>query len=395
MENILEKIGYETNLTINRDTKEFVLKDLKLKDLNLKDLELVSLLLCSILKDKTELIDMIKDRLPYIVSYIKESNSKGLPIKDLPIKGLSYDANSCYMDSLLMSLFFNKNKFIDQEIFKDTNVLTQRYIVCKNEKNKDISLKEQQNNVKKIQTELKNIRRSIRGKNDIKNCSTLRTLINNCRGSQSFHKRTEQDAGEFLKYLFGIFNVRESMVIEKHIKYIIDSSVDKEVKNIYKSYPIIDITSTELDELGKKSYNLSSFINKHEKTLFDDKNLVENKYSIKIEDERVLESPIIIFNIHRIDLDKKFIKKKLYPSRILFLPGLKTLSLKTLSLKTLSLKAIVVHDGEGHYICYFNSKGNWYYYNDLNNGKCIELSYSDMLKNKLSPVTHGTLFFYL
>ena len=379
---ILHKLGYSYDpklkkISIDRHRKEIPnLDELKLNGLKREELEIVSLVLCGLFEDKTILLNRLKGKL----SYLKDIKPQKREIEK--IKGPAYEGNSCYLDSVLMLLFFNENEFIENEFFKE-KVLTQRYIICKNEKDKDNTLEQQKNSIHSIRVQLNNMKQDIReGKHT--HCRVLRRYIDKCRGPQLFHKQVQQDASEFLKYLFAIFNVNEAMEMRRVI-HLASDTVSEDSVNTYWTHPIIDITSSELDSLNsKRTYHLCSFIDRKTVTKFDDKNLVRNKYNMKTETQSVIDSPIIIFNLYRMSGNRKFIDKKMYPSQLLFLSNF----------KTLSLRAIVVHNGAGHYTCFIKSK-MWYYYDDTdNNGVCKPMSYENMLRHDPSPITHGTLFLY-
>ena len=176
------------------------------------------------------------------------------------ILGLNYTGNSCYMDSTLLSIFAIPNNTITNNILnKNLTTLKTKKLWSKCNPNIDTDIKIRQD----IQKALNNITQSIRGKNNIKTCSNLRSLIKKCPGSQPFHNTETQDAGEFLSYLFNLFQVnvattkREtygSNSLSNNPKWtLVTSSID-----IHAS-PIIDITSIKLININE-NYNITKFV---------------------------------------------------------------------------------------------------------------------------------------
>ena len=113
------------------------------------------------------------------------------------IHGLqNLDGTSCYSDCVLFSLLAIPDNFINEHMFFS---------------------KIDHDNISKSQEKIRNIIQkyiikltiSIRFTNDIKTCQKLRTMLNICQlnGMPNFGKHGQQESGEFLSYLFTIFNI--------------------------------------------------------------------------------------------------------------------------------------------------------------------------------------------
>lgn len=331
------------------------------------------------------------------------------------ITGLNYTGNSCYMDSVLLSIFAIPNKVITDNILeKDLNSLKSidRPLWSKCSSNIDNDIKKRQN----IQIALKNITNSIRGNGKIKTCSKLRSLIKECPGTQPFHGKEPQDSGEFLAYLLNLFQVDIATVIRrtygsnstktKSDWVLVSSNIDK-----YSS-PIIDVTPTKLLNI-KEGYDITKFLKQTDKALLQSSELwVPDKTKPHITYSRrkevfITKSPLVIFNLNRTYGEAIFSKpitnKELESGRgkfinfvtrdifkIIYAP--ETMIIKE---KQLNLSAIVVHTGGAHYIAFFKCNGEWYRYNNVSKNKITYTgSYDNMLKSNPNPMSHGTLFFY-
>ena len=380
-----------------------------LKQINMKYLlNIFFLMVCKAIKTDKFLHEQVKKQ--FLKEWVKILSFK----KDYKVYGLNYTGNSCYMDSLLLCLLVIPNKVIKKNILqknldslRDEKVL---FKTCNSNLDKDILIR------KNIQKELNNITESIRGINKVENCSTIRSLIKKC-DSNTFYKPIPQDAGEFLFFLFNMFQVSVSNTIRKTYGSN-NTSIDKqilwekitEIKDI--ASPIVDIVATKLLEI-KEKYNLKKFLKQTSDSVFDkynkwtpDKQYPEINFMRRKELYKIISSPIIIFNLNRT------YGKPIYNEKGDFLK-IKTKNIwkqitipKNIILdsKKLYLTSIVVHNGNGHYIANYKHKGEWYWYNDIGTsegGQNIKHaikhigSYQNMLLTTPSPETNGTIFFYM
>lgn len=334
------------------------------------------------------------------------------------VKGLDYVNNSCYMDSTLLSLFAIPNKVITDNILnKNLDILKDiplKWAKCSNNIEKDIKRR------KDIQKALNRITYSMRGLDSIKKCTMLRRLIANCPGTQPFHQGGTQDAGEFLAYLFNVFQVDIAKTVRKTygtndkaknpLWKLIRTNVDK------KASPIVDIVPTTLIDIPK-DYNITKFLNKTEYTNLDESerwypdrvNKPDLSFLQKKEVFKMKKSPYIIFNLARtygepIFSKPKKSKKKVNKPKFL---GMQTKNIwkrvsapekLTLKGKELNLSAIVVHTGGAHYVANFKCENDWFWYDDSPGSSRHTIkhigSYDKMLKTNPCPLSHGTLFFY-
>ena len=327
------------------------------------------------------------------------------------IRGLDYVSNSCYMDSTLLSLFAIPNKVITDNIL-DKNLDSLRYInlrwaKCSDNIETDIERR------KDIQTVLNKITNSMRGLDTIKKCTMLRSMIAKCPGTQPFHLGGTQDAGEFLAYLFNIFQVD---IAKTHRKIygtndmgkdpkweLIRTHVDK------KTSPIIDIVSTTLKDIPK-DYNIVKFLKTTEYSNLDENdrwypdriNNPSLSFLRKKEFYKMEKSPYVVFNLIRTYGEVIFSKSKIKK----FL-GIQTKNIwksvtapekLTLKGKELNLTSIVVHTGAAHYVTNFKYGNDWFWYDDRpgSSSHIIKYigTYDKMLKTNPNPLSHGTLFFY-
>lgn len=307
--------------------------------------------------------------------------------KEKKIYGLEWTGNSCYLDSVLVSLFAPSSPFIDKNmLLKDIESLKKENLRfrCYNSLPIDEDLKQRQ----KIQDELKKIKDSIYS-NEIEDCSSLRKIISKCRAQQEFHGRGTQDTGEFLVYLFDLFQIDTAILIRYTFlknddeKPILVRRVETE-----KETPVIDIYQGTLKNLSKHEiYPVDSFIKQTEKATFDEKNLAKHEgkiYKYRIEINKKISPEFMVFRAHRLGPDK-FYQKMLYPTPYLF----------TLH-SILTLSAIVIYTGSSHYVCVFCIDSIWYYYNDMKSKKAKKLgTFKDMIENTpYNPITHGVLYIY-
>jgi ubiquitin C-terminal hydrolase len=335
------------------------------------------------------------------------------------ISGLNYTGNSCYMDSALLSIFAVPNKTITDNILnKDlTNLKTigrNLWSRCSDKIDKDIKIRQD------IQKSINDITDSMRGKKNIKKCSNLRSLLKKCPGSQPFHGTETQDSGEFIAYLFNIFQL--DVATKKRKSYgtnslgdkpnwvLVSSSKDKH------SSPIIDITSTRLQNI-EEGYNITKSVKQKEDALLPptdtwipDMNIPDINYSRRKEVFKLHDSPLVIFNLVRTygeaEFKKPVTKKEKEINRGKF-KGIVTKEIfkkinapsnMELKGKQLNLSAIVVHTGGAHYVANFKCNGSWFWYDDNPGGLKHKIkytgSYDNMLQTKPNPLSHGTLYFY-
>jgi len=349
---------------------------------------LVFLLLVCYLNKKQQIIDKdIMNKWIHTQPFLKkiQYSKYSLPKKDNILYGLEWIGNSCYMDSVLLAILAPKSLFIEKNILnKNIDSLKKPLrFICFNE----IPLEEDLENRKQIQIELQKIKDSIYT-NEIKNSTPLRKAISKCQAQQEFHKYGTQDTGEFLVYLFDLFQIDTATLIR--YTYVKNDEHEKStlIRRVETSEnPIIDIFQGTLRSLKKDTiYPIDYFIKQSEISHFDEKNLVKYEgktYQYRIEINKKIAPEYMVFRAHRLG-PTRFYETMLLPTEYIF----------TL-FSVLSLSAIVIYTGGAHYVCVFCVDYIWYYYNDMRSKIKTLGSFEDMLKDTpYNPITHGVLYIY-
>lgn len=310
--------------------------------------------------------------------------------KEIKFQGLSFTGNSCYMDCTLLNLLLFPNSVIKEHILEsDISKYTKSF-------NPAIDLKESKKRIKPIQTELNKINFFLTDGHEPKNCKELRKTFSKCKGTQEFHNTNTQDAGEFLQYLFNLFNMND---LCKDIVYTYAGNSITKLKLVdthsETSSPIIQIVESLLSNLRQDLiYPITSFIKQIDIIHFDSKNLCKYKdvsYSEKMTiTKKSIQIPLAIFYVKRLGYKKgteHFYKTMIYPTPTLFRKNY----------SHLNLSGIVIHTGGAHYVTVLKRNGIWYFYDDNPGGNPIIKkigSFEEMLQTKPSPITNGTLYFY-
>jgi len=293
--------------------------------------------------------------------------------------GLEYTGNSCYQDSVMMALFAIPNKIISKTILNPSRNLT-----CQK--------------IPEIREELNNIAKSLRGKREITTCSNLRNLLRDCPTKISNFSGTDtQDAGEFLRYLFELFQV-DIMKISRTTYATNDIAFHPEtvikVSEIISLVPPIVLVQLPI----KAPIQLESFLNQKEDSYLTRENLYKYKdtngkiefFRRRIEINKVLQTKYMVFDVHRNFYDEKFDKTKRDFSEIIPPDTI------NVGKSLMSLNSIVVHTNN-HYTCYLLKGKVWYYYDDIPNTITEIGTLDEMLSQETfpNPKTHGTLYFYV
>lgn len=281
--------------------------------------------------------------------------------------------NSCYMDSLLMSLFSQSNKYLYYKLFIDQNITE-----C----------------AKLIRKELYNIYLYIT-KNENYNkydkkytCMNLKKELNKCKSTTEFSDYTMNDPIALLIGLFQIFNMsnmqmKNTIHVKENNKWIqISTTIDSNVSIIK---PINILSSNNL-------LFIEDFIYEKDILNFDISNLYINnktgkKYKRIIKYSEILNTDFLIFAMYRFNKGNQlgdFNKFRIYPNE----------TIELINGKKFYLYSCVIYTGNKHYVSYFLNNNKWYIYNDLSSEFKIIGSFIDMMKLDKSPITHGVLFFY-
>jgi len=373
---------YENNRENLKKEETYILVKNFMFFLNKNKLKRFSLLLflaiCKEMKISNKVREIVKDLnfLEYSMNLFKYKKVKN---KSCHFTGLTYKGNSCYQDSLFLSLFSMENRFISK------NILNNDFANDKGELDCDLQTK------KKIRDELVNITKSMRSKKTGKTCSDLRNILKKCLSSskQLFYKEIPQDVGEFLQYIFSIFSVEGVLISEKTF-FTNDLDTEEPVEKklvsnkVYSSSPIIVVSVFKL--LENEILHLSDMLKTTENHILDKKNRAKdsegNLYSRKIEKIQIKKAEFLVFYVQRLLGDERLFTKVFPESQI------------EVGAKTLFLYSIIVHKG-GHYTCFIKCVNSWFFYDDTKKNISFVGDYKDMLENdRLDPTSLGVLYFY-
>lgn len=288
---------------------------------------------------------------------VKKKGKIGIKIMMDKEINISNEHNSCFIDSLLVSLFHFKNRVIYNMFFRIKHKLEHKY-------------------AQRIQEELYYIYKYINKSEDIENkhCNIIRKylekyyrelLIINKNNRIFFNNQdnwlTQQiDVFELITYFDKIFNFNNNVKI-------------RDGDNNYNKNMIQEISSSYL--IRKSKLDISTLIpNRLEKHDLDNNNYYTNsngklmkyyekKYNI------LKTNGVLIIEIYRnIGNDIKLTTKISYPNTI------KILGDK----KELRLRSIILHKGDtveyGHYTALLKRNGKTYEYDDIRETKLKEIT---------------------
>lgn len=258
---------------------------------------------------------------------------------------LFWDKNSCYLDSILVSLFHNKDiELINYPLINFKNdVLNNKANILKNELLK----------IYEIIAERKI--------NKTEKCSLLRKYIN-----------------DFYKKLIKIYP--DKIIIEKKENWI-DSQLDIfDFLNLYDK--IFNIPNNITIKEGNNIYKSNLFYNIPNDLLLNKNKVFINKIlpSFKIKNnDLIIQTTILKAN----KLFLKFFRNMFY-----YKLETKIIPAKTLKLKDnnfyLHLTSIIIHYGDyggGHYICLYKFNDKWFEYDDTNHSPTYIGSLNKIIKN--------------
>jgi len=280
---------------------------------------------------------------------------------------MSWENNSCYLDSLIIALFNKKDRFIEKYLL-DANI---------NDYGND-KLKELGNRIKE---ELKRIYMTIIGtdRNDKYTCVNFRKLLNNYYlilksimpkikliGSNDNWVSSQLDVFELLEFLFMIFDIKNTTKISDAnnppiytnfvnmipIDFILDERKEVKISDIYPSYET-------MFQLSDKNAYIDKYGRKH------------NYYTKRTE---ILKADKLLIRVSR-NIGSMKLKTRIIPcSSLKFKEGGK-----------LYLNSLIIHYGSnqgGHYICLFKCNNKWYEYDDLNSKISKIGSLNNIIDNK-------------
>lgn len=302
---------------------------------------------------------------------------------------------SCYLDSSLFALFIFTCDFTQDNILH-ADLKVRNTLSCGGTQAQDLQSR------KDVQKSLQEIENSIHGGKHIEYCTNIRSVLKNCPNPENYHMGGARDAGDFLQYIFDMFDT--NVAVKSVTTYGTNNITDKKVPktDMVKTSVIIDnsasvvqfIDSFELSKYSsKKTTDIRTFLSQtidsgelpiNSQFRDDRDDGVPRYFKRRIAKSKLENTPFLIFRIQRLNpINNRVMKIPILPS------GYVTLE----NQKTFSLSAIVVYE-TGHYICYFKCYDDWFVYNDISGIEKIG-SYDHMLYSSPSPVKNGTLYFYI
>lgn len=320
----------------------------------------------------------------YFYNTVTKKSQWNLPQLDNCTGRLAWTGNSCFIDSVLQSLFMVPTDF--------TNMLLTTPV--QNSSDCDI---------KGIQSELNRIVLTIRNITDEKvpNVTKLRKLLRTCPDQEELWNTDFHDAGEFLQYLLDLFP--NTNAATKQITTYGTNNLDEEDDKILTSVTtdtkasvvvtIDPFTLLEFDEpvSTQELITITHDSGELEEPLIPDEGEgVGEEFIRQISETIIVDSPIIILNILRNNpIDESVITTDIIPYEQITLQ----------SGKIFNLSAIVVFRDQ-HYVCYYKCNTKWHFYNDMSKSSIVKFDkFEDIFEtefNEESEVkTRGTLYFYV
>lgn len=322
-----------------------------------------------------------------------ESHVKNFGKKCLEMGKLLYAnaGNSCYMDSVLMVLFTVYEDFTNRYIFSKS---TYEIPVCKGltaEKDKEV-------------------RRSLRGmlafyhdklaKGENMECPLFRSSLQKCQlgGFEKFWENKVQESGEFLDYLFRIFEINIATTFVKTMSRIRGTETwDQDSSGYvidYNARPILFINPRSLksDTTSRNLVNIVTIAEAESGPLIDG----VYKYDLSMAQNSIYDSPILVIACNRlIDMsylgeETVFNSNKIAPDDEIVL---------SYSGRKLRLVAIVLHHYPSqHYTSLLRCQNQWIHYNDLEKDTPMRKvgTFEEMLGYQHEIASRqGSLYFYL
>ena len=322
---------------------------------------------------KEDYIKLIKKQYPYYVYLNKYKLEELKEIHNRVCNNIfiTYDNNSCYIDSLFVSLFNTKNDIIKKIILKSP---LKYYDKCPKLLDYGSDIRDE---LLKIYDKI-----SLQKKNSqIDKCTNFRLLLQRYYNAykkyvnEKYDKiewtKTQNDYADILSFLAIIFDIPNTLKCKFNDRI--------ELKYFVDLFPLDELLITD------KVY-IKDFYPKYEKTFESlNENGVIEYFTKKVE---YIETPFLFILFNRLLLSEK-IKTKIIPS----------LKIKLTQNKyNLYLNSIMIHHGElgagGHYTCLYECKGIWYEYDDLNiNNQTIIGKFDDIIKNEYYIENISGLFY--
>ena len=304
--------------------------------------------------------------------------------RDVDLGVLTNTGNSCFLDSVLMALLAQPNKFITSHVLEAE---LQEEVL---EGNTRCSLQDR----KKIQEALREITKSIRVAKKNQTCTDFREVLKPCYPSGAdFSGRGQQSANEFALWLLNLFDLKLGLrkVEMRLLRY--DMTFD------FRSFiEPQDIFFGVTFNFLKDNMPISSYL-----TITAEADFSGHLTYVQHSDtEKVIDMPYLIISIERregaiFDVQTRTMQ---YEGSIKNTPVLFTEFITLPSGRALWLSAVVIFHGGlrgGHYVACLKLNNVWYYYNDIGGSLSligVQGSFDELLAHSSKPKERGVLFFY-
>lgn len=330
--------------------------------------------------------------LPFRQTFTSLENGCYPLVSGKTLYGLNNRGSSCYADSILVSLFAKPNEIINryilQQKIKPRSESKRYYHICSRNNNKDVKKR------KRVQNTLREIVLSMRYKRNIKYCYNLREALAKCKPPQNFHLSGEQDAKEYLQYIFDLFgmNVARSIsttYLTNDLETVTKSLKTRTTIDRFSSF-VWDIDHETLTNI-KGNTSLQNLLTITFDSVLEPGSEYRRKfgkntvlYQRVISVKKMIDTPYLVFHIIRLDpVTGIYNSKKVVPPQTI------TVHPK----RILTLSAIILYQNH-HYMCNFlDGLGDWYHYDDLEPQPQYLGTYERMME-KEDPRSRGILFFY-
>jgi hypothetical protein len=223
----------------------------------------------------------------------------------------------------------------------------------------------------------------------------LRKIFNECDSLKIFIEK-EQDAGEFLTMLFGVFDELD-VCVRREEKY---STTDEDT-------PMKELDVSEMQQVDTYMSNHNTNPNQYVENYIIEGNdseaffrisdflfkFNERKYKVNnkniriIAIEKIISTPYLVFNIQRLGVRDVVSKKIIIPDEIIYIGDD----------SILEFTGVVIYHNR-HYTCFFSCRKIWYFFNDIAppSEKIKKIGPYNKLMEKAGEVItqKGTIYFY-
>lgn len=322
------------------------------------------------------------------------------PPKTPRISGMANIGASCYADSVLMALLARPHPFITRYLLTQKVPLhtESRRIFHITDPNPDID----RSNKLQVQASLQKLAVSIRygAVSDSPTCATreLRTSMSGTKPPQAFHRRGEQDAREYLQFIFDLFGANVARQISR-------VSVTNDIVTPVSQVRTIPV-STTIDRLGTPinfidyfvlnavpaGTPLSEFVTITDDAVLDERNTVVRRIGTGVKHFRrrilkktVVDTPYLVFYVSRQNPGTGAVtRKSVVPDEEIELP----------SGRVLTLIAVVLYTNH-HYLADLLLGSRWYQYDDMSAEiSTLGRGIGNLVQSHPDPRRHGVLYFY-